>query len=299
MSSMTINRPFILFVILFTGQLHSCRQEKSSDIPDRIAQVSSQKELLEMSNLVDSLIHLHQPQPAGLWLGLLGKKAAELHRYRDAERYFIKAIKEDPAFEGTSQHLFELAEIYRGYLDKSELANTIYCSLSEKAPAGLKEKAGKACQLERPGIDSLMVVWNANAMDDKTGRLDPVSAQDFIAAAQVRALLYPEETISAMGLFEAAQWAKALRSFPMALQLYDWVLEDYSEGPFGPKSLFLRAFTLENDLGNLEAAKADYEAFLKRWPDDPFADDARLLLENLGKDPGELIRQFESQSGTQ
>jgi TolA-binding protein len=36
-----------------------------------------------------------------------------------------------------------------------------------------------------------------------------------------------------------------------------------------------------------------YEAFLKKYPNDDFADDAQFLLKNLGKSPEEIIKGFE------
>jgi inosine/xanthosine triphosphate pyrophosphatase family protein len=38
-----------------------------------------------------------------------------------------------------------------------------------------------------------------------------------------------------------------------------------------------------------------YELFLQKYPDNDFADDARISIENLGKTPEELIKQFEEQ----
>ena len=51
----------------------------------------------------------------------------------------------------------------------------------------------------------------------------------------------------------------------------------------------------ENYLGDLDNAKMIYLEFLEKYPDNEFADDAEISIQNLGKSPEELIRQFEEQ----
>ena len=56
-------------------------------------------------------------------------------------------------------------------------------------------------------------------------------------------------------------------------------------------ALFMTGFVYENDLMDLKNAKASYESFLKRYPNDPdFADDAQMALKMLGKSPEEIIK---------
>jgi TolA-binding protein len=57
--------------------------------------------------------------------------------------------------------------------------------------------------------------------------------------------------------------------------------------------MFLKAFVYEDQLHDLNKAKKYYEEFLEKYPDSDFADDARISLQNLGKSPEELIKEFE------
>ncbi len=59
--------------------------------------------------------------------------------------------------------------------------------------------------------------------------------------------------------------------------------------------MYLKAYVYENYLGDLEHAKMIYIEFLEKYPDNEFADDAEISIQNLGKSPEELIRQFEEQ----
>ena len=60
--------------------------------------------------------------------------------------------------------------------------------------------------------------------------------------------------------------------------------------------MFLIAFTLDDGLKQFDEAKIAYEAFIGKYPNDPFADDAQFSLNNLGKDINELIDQFSEEA---
>ena len=63
--------------------------------------------------------------------------------------------------------------------------------------------------------------------------------------------------------------------------------------------MFLKAFTYDNDLKKVEEARVLYNEFLKKYPNDEFADDTKFLLENLGKDDEEIINSFGKQQQQQ
>ncbi len=53
--------------------------------------------------------------------------------------------------------------------------------------------------------------------------------------------------------------------------------------------MFLMAFAYENYLKDTEKAKQAYEAFLKKYPENQLARDAKFSLDNLGKSPEEVM----------
>jgi TolA-binding protein len=59
--------------------------------------------------------------------------------------------------------------------------------------------------------------------------------------------------------------------------------------------MFLKAFTLDDGLKQYDEARKAYEDFIEKYPDNPFADDARFSIQNLGKDVNELIDGFEEE----
>ncbi|MBI4427784.1 MAG: tetratricopeptide repeat protein [Ignavibacteriales bacterium] len=56
-------------------------------------------------------------------------------------------------------------------------------------------------------------------------------------------------------------------------------------------ALFLTGFIYNNELKVYDSAKVAYEEFLRRFPTSPLVGDARFELENLGKDPAEIIKE--------
>jgi Uncharacterized protein conserved in bacteria len=85
-------------------------------------------------------------------------------------------------------------------------------------------------------------------------------------------------------LLKAAGLAKTIGQAGKALELYSRIAEGLPDHKKAPTALFMVGFVQENDLGDLDKAKATYEAFLAKYPNDPdFADDARNALAHFGQ----------------
>ena len=94
--------------------------------------------------------------------------------------------------------------------------------------------------------------------------------------------------------------AKTVDEPRKALELYQKVANGLPQHPKAPTALFMSGFVYENDLNDLNNAKAVYESFLQKYPNDPdFTDDAQNALKMLGKSPEEIIKQFEQQQPNQ
>ena len=104
---------------------------------------------------------------------------------------------------------------------------------------------------------------------------------------------YPQDTMAVEYLFKAAEFCLNLGEGVRAIGYYDRVINDYPDFRKAPESLFLKGYIFENYLGDLENARKIYTEFIERYPDNEFADDAEVSIQNLGKTPEELIREFE------
>jgi TolA-binding protein len=85
----------------------------------------------------------------------------------------------------------------------------------------------------------------------------------------------------------------------MAINIYNRILKSYPDFKKAPECLFLKAYVYENNLGQLNKARVFYQEFIDKYPDNDFADDAEISIQNLGKSPEELIREFEEKMKAQ
>ena len=107
---------------------------------------------------------------------------------------------------------------------------------------------------------------------------------------------YPSDKDAPNFLFKAADIAMNMSRPQQAIKLFQRILSEYPDFDKAPQCLFLQGYVYENNLGNLQKAKEIYQEFLKKYPNDEFADDAKVSLDNLGKTPEQLIKEFEEKS---
>ena len=69
------------------------------------------------------------------------------------------------------------------------------------------------------------------------------------------------------------------------------LVAEFPDHATSSNALFLTGFIYNNELKNYDSAKIAYEGFLKRFPTSMLVADARFELENLGKDPAEIIKE--------
>ena len=79
-----------------------------------------------------------------------------------------------------------------------------------------------------------------------------------------------------------------------SIELFDRIINDYPKFAKVADCMFLKAFVYDDKLKDYKKAKEAYEAFLKKYPTHEFAESAKACIENLGKSPDQLIREFEA-----
>jgi tetratricopeptide (TPR) repeat protein len=283
--------PFMPICILLF--MVGCEQDSKQMFSTELAGIKNQKDLKDVAKSIEDYLATNPSDSGCIWYGLLGTRALAISRTLDAEAYFMKAVRDYPACPETPNHLLALSNIYKNYLQWEFVGEAICCVIKDRVEQDLKGEASSCCPSASLPVDSMLVQLRAKVFDATQNKLDAKAGRNYIALCQVRALLFPEDPSSADHLNEAAKVAKAIQMPLVAVDLYDWILTDYIQTMYGPKAIFLKAFTYETDLADIENARKFYTQFVKEYPTDEFADDAQLLLQNLGKDPEELIRQFE------
>lgn len=127
------------------------------------------------------------------------------------------------------------------------------------------------------------------------GFVDKEKAMELVDMYVAYTDAYPEDSMSVEYLFKSAEFCLNMGEGQRAIELYDRVINEYPDFRKVPECLFLKGYVYENYLGDLESARAIYLRFIETYPDNEFADDAEVSIQNLGKSPEELIKEFEAQ----
>lgn len=130
-------------------------------------------------------------------------------------------------------------------------------------------------------------VFNANTFDRR-------NALALIDVYKAYANANPYDTLSAEYLFRAANMAKSLHDGEQSVKLYDRIAKDFPRWRRLPDVLYLKAFTIDSELGNKGEAEMAYRAVVAAYPDHPFAKDAYIMIQNLQYSDEELIRMFQA-----
>ncbi len=73
-----------------------------------------------------------------------------------------------------------------------------------------------------------------------------------------------------------------------AEKYFQKILDEYPNGVYSSKAMFMVGFINANYLKNYDKAKKYYQDFLNKYPNHDLADDARYEIENLGKNIDDL-----------
>ncbi len=270
--------------------LSSCKPETSSVSGD-----VSQLEEKYLKNPSDSLFQDYlqalgreirsadNGEEKEIWIekAILALKAPEQGNMK--EIFQMESLKNNPGGEHAADYLWSLAEmkLVRNQMDEASL---LFLGFKDRFPKDARNRESEkyifASQRNRraflTSLDHDMVVASDKGPDT-------LLTQQYIALSEAHSLGFPASAETPPFLFKAAGWANALGNQAKALQLYDWISTYYPGHPKAKESLMMKGFLLDTAFGRREEAKQVYSRFLEKYPKDSLADDAKYLLENLGK----------------
>ena len=168
-------------------------------------------------------------------------------------------------------------------------------SSAQKLLTTLADYASSKASIEDKNItaDTVLKYIAKNMFNDSTFRLNEPRAKLYIDAVEAAVKAEPALTKAPEYIHHAAETARTLRDIPKAIELYDWIIATYPAHPRAATSLFLKAFTYDNDLKDFDKAGAYYKDYLAKYPNDEFSESAKFLLDNLGKSEEELKKMLE------
>lgn len=128
---------------------------------------------------------------------------------------------------------------------------------------------------------------------DRQLSLDKEAADSLLTLYTAYISAFPSDTLTRQYIFRAATLYMNTGDGKKAIEMYDLYRSKYPLDPQSAMSLFFTAYIYENLLQNLDKAQELYILFIEKYPRHDFADDAQLALNNLGKTPEQMVREFE------
>ncbi len=178
-------------------------------------------------------------------------------------------------------------------LNQQALNDVLYNSFAANFSSDPRAETYKTKVVNKDiSADSLVRYIGLNMFNDSTFRLDQASARLYVELCQDLVMANPGLNNPEKYIYHAAETAGTLRDVHKAIDLYDWIIEQYPTSKWAATSLFLKGFTLDRDLQQFDEAKIYYEAFLEQYPNSEFAESAQFLLDNLGQSEEELIKML-------
>jgi tetratricopeptide (TPR) repeat protein len=209
----------------------------------------------------------------------------------------VTLLREDPAGPDAPELALLLAAVYENQLKDKESALSVFQAVTLAFPdTDAANKAAERVSEQETGLRERIDLLRTNMFNPQNLVADPAIINSYINSSIAYALLLPKNPESAVVLNQAAENAYYTQQFDRALYLYEWFQTAYPDDLKAPQALFMRAFIYDNDLEQYETAGRLYQEFIEKHPDDDFADDAEVLLENLGKSPEEMMQSLEERA---
>ncbi len=293
-----MQQPYTLLLFALSILFASCSNEQQSQRAAIEAQ-EAKTDTTATKTEAETLIQLYTdyrgayPEDAVFNPKYLYREATlhyRLKAYEKAAALLEELIADYPEASVRPQAAHMLGDIYEENMRQLPAAYTIYQALQEAYPE--HPQTAKAQERLPEGIAdpaNRLEELRLSVFSDSTGQINYRTAYAFINSSKFHALMLPQEEASPNLLYRAGEIARAIRDYEEALALYSHLTEQYPEHPHASKALFMQAFTLDDNLKQFDKARDKYERFLEAYPQDDFADDAKVLLENLGKDDQEII----------
>lgn len=151
-----------------------------------------------------------------------------------------------------------------------------------------------SCQPSKEKMNGRIVAMEQRLFSESVQGLSKASADSLIADYELYVKDFPADSLSPSYLFKAAGLSMNTGDGAKAISLFDKMISDYPAHPKASLALFFKGYVQENLLKDLGKAKESYLLFIEKYPDNEFADDAKASIENLGKTPEQMIREFEA-----
>ena len=146
-----------------------------------------------------------------------------------------------------------------------------------------------ACKNNTPNEAIEKAVAAYQESSKATGMPSKGKADTLLQAYQSYVDQNPNDAQTPEYLFKMGEIYQFHQQYYKGIATYQTIVDKYPNYEKTPQAMFLMAFAYENYLKDTEKAKQAYEAFLKKYPENQLARDAKFSLDNLGKSPEEVM----------
>ena len=292
---------YLLLILILSGSLFSCSQKKS--FQQKISKLETQIEANEDSErateLKDTYLSYVTSFPGDTVLNnrYLYRAAGLAYRMQDysgAIDYIHQSLEDYPNGDNSLNNALFLANLYQKDLRKPQVAYTILQAIELAFPNGL-ENSDQSLPGNIDNVFTRLDTMRNQIFDEASYSINFQLANDYLLAIEEFVRVAPQQSEAPTLLYNAAEIARSIQTYNKALELFNWLEAEYEGHTKEAQAMFLKAFTLDDGLKQYDEARKAYEDFIEKYPDNPFADDARFSIQNLGKDVNELIDGFEEE----
>ncbi len=107
---------------------------------------------------------------------------------------------------------------------------------------------------------------------------------------------FPEDSLAPRFQFKAARMHMALDNYQESITVLGRLEARYPDWERMPQVLLIRGTIYDDHLRDYNKAEKAYQRIIDEHPDDELVPDARALIMHLGKDPEDIIREFEQRA---
>ncbi len=104
---------------------------------------------------------------------------------------------------------------------------------------------------------------------------------------------FPKDSMAPKYLFKGSDLSMNTGQSPEAIIFLDQIISDYPDFKKLPEAYFLKAFIYDDKIKNLPKARAAYMEFIQKFPKHDLVNDAKISMDNLGKTPEQIVKEFE------
>jgi len=296
MRSTLIAATLLLFSLLACNQSGDPELKAIAALESEVNEGASAEKLEELVGLYEKYVAGH-PKETETNANLLHKAAFlqyNNHRYQSAIKLLKEALYNYYSSDKTPESALFLASIYQKHMDNPVAAHAGYFAFLQAFPGHPKAAFVRDSVLaQSPDLFSEIDSLRSRIFDENANRYNATVSNEFINTCEIYGLLLPKDPKTPDLLYDAARTAGYIRTYPKAVELYEWVYSGYPDYSKANQALFMLAFTYDDGLKDVENAKKRYQEFLEKYPSDDFADDALVLLQNLGKSEEEVMQTME------